>query len=87
MNLDSVWGLGFGAALFLAVILGLFYVKKVIRNRYFPEDAGRERSEAMAELMAFQASLQQKADQGSSGEDEGSQTGGGDPEEQGPSDR
>ena len=81
MNFDSLWGLGFGTAVFFMVVLGLFYVKKLLRNRFFPKDAGRDRSEAMAELLALQASLQQKADQDPSGQKGVPGAAGGDPDE------
>ena len=77
MNFDSIWGLGLGTALFLAVILGLFYMKKLIRNRLFPKDEGRALSEAMAELLAFQATLQERAERGASDEEEDRESEGG----------
>jgi hypothetical protein len=73
--------LGFGTAVLFIVVLGVFFVKKLVRNRFFPEDSGRDRNEAMAELIAFQAALQQKADQDSSGEKGPSEFRAGDQEE------
>ena len=81
MNFESLWGLGFGTAVFFIVVLGIFYVKKLIRNRFFPQDPGRDRSDAMAELLAFQATLQQKAEKDSLGENGAPEPGVGGPEE------
>jgi hypothetical protein len=61
MSFDELWGVGFGTIFALAILSGLFYFKRMLRNRLFPTEGMRGRGEAMTELLLLQAQLEEKA--------------------------
>ena len=61
MSFEQLWGIGFLTVLAFALLAGLFYLKRALRNRLFPEERVRDRGEAMAELLLLQAQLEKKA--------------------------
>lgn len=75
MSLQDFSGLGLGSLLLLAVFIALFFVKRVVRNRLFPDDREEKRGKAMDELLLFQAELEERAkrDDSSSVEEAGSE--------------
>jgi hypothetical protein len=66
LGIEEFSGLGLGTLLFFFVLVGLFVVKRAVRKRYFPEEDEGARSEAMAELLRFQAELEGRSGEGES---------------------
>lgn len=64
MGAEELSGLGLGSLLIFVVLLGLFLVKKVARNRYFPVDKDDARGRAMTDLLQFQAELEARTTKG-----------------------
>ena len=61
MNLGDLSVIGAVTALFLFTFVGLFYLKKVLRDRLFPGGDAEDRRQAMAELLLLQTELQRRA--------------------------
>jgi hypothetical protein len=61
MNLGDLSVIGAVTALFLFAFVGLFYLKKVLRDRLFPGRHDEDRRQAMAELLLLQTELQGRA--------------------------
>ena len=62
MNLGDFYVLGGVTVLFLLTFLGLFYFKKIMKDRLFPGRENEDRRQAMAELLLLQAELQKRSD-------------------------
>ena len=50
MSFEQLWGIGFLTVLAFALLAGLFYLERALRNRLFPEERVRDRGEAMKVL-------------------------------------
>ena len=58
MTFGELWGVALGTAVALAMVLGLFYLKRVLRRRFFSDLSDSARDRAMSELLQLQARLQ-----------------------------
>ena len=71
MESGELWRVGLGTVATLAVLVGLFSVKRLLRSRLLPEKEARGRGEAMTELLLLQARLEARADRGAGPEEGG----------------
>ena len=63
MNQGDLSVIGAVTALVLFASVGLFYLKKVLRDSLFPGRPDEDRHQAMAELLLLQTELQRRADE------------------------
>ena len=63
MNQGDLSVIGAVTALVLFASIGLFYLKKVLRDSLFPGEHDEDRRQAMAELLLLQTELQRRADE------------------------
>lgn len=61
MSFGQIWSVAVGTGLALAIILFLFYLKRMLRRRLFQEGSTPARDQALADLLLFQARLEQRA--------------------------
>jgi hypothetical protein len=61
MNSGDLSVIGAVTALVLIIFVGLFYLKKVLRDSLFPGRHDEDRRQAMAELLLLQTELQGRA--------------------------
>ncbi len=61
MNQGDLSVIGAVTALVLFIFVGLFYLKKVLRDSLFPGRHDEDRRQAMAELLLLQTELQRRA--------------------------
>jgi len=67
MGPRELWSVSLWTVLALAVFLGLFYFKRVLRSRLFPTKGEGEIGGAMTELLLLQARLEEGAGLGDPG--------------------
>jgi len=67
MGLREIWSVSLWTVAALAIFLGLFYFKRVLRSRLFPTKGEGEIGGAMTELLLLQARLEERASLGGHG--------------------
>jgi len=63
MSFQQLLVISLGTILSLAVLVGLFHLKKTLRAKLFPATNEERRGEAMANLLLLQARLEGRAGQ------------------------
>ena len=62
MGLGQLWGAILWTGLALAVLLSVFYLRGILRDRYFATGKEEGRSDAMNELLLLRARLERDAE-------------------------
>jgi hypothetical protein len=63
MSLGQLWGAVLWTGLALAVLLSVFYLRRILRDRYFALGREEGRSDAMNELLLLRARLERDAEE------------------------